>query len=332
MNLRNDFEKKWLDLLTFIGTAHPESMSESSLINWAKPEILHPRRKNRPLMLEVLQKSQQGGLSSLDESYVELSEGRVMLKQIKEYQKLKELTGSDSVGLTREGLFSWIDQNSGNSKLSEILREKPEDYIQPLMQEIDKYLQSENNLYYKEVSVTERYEDEYQRLKKLRDAMNNPIFSQRKEKLSYIDQYTRLVLLPLGQVIDVTAKTRKAMFDYHINLVGKAIMKAEGMKVEPIQLPSLSDIDEILDLIPESNDEMVFEELKFKAATMQQEQAFEDFIKTVEQNFNCQLEIDLNSNKSEVNFGNVYNLQMIQNNGAGNVKAVNSFNPENTFE
>ena len=332
MNLRTDFEKKWLDLLTFIGTAHPENLSESSLINWAKPEILHPRRKNRPLMLEVLQKSQQGGLSSLDESYVELSEGRVMLIQIKEYQKLKELTSSESVGFTREGLFSWIDKNSGNSKLSEILREKPEDYIQPLVQEIGKYLQSENNLYYKEVSVTERYEDEYQRLKKLRDAMNNPIFSQRKEKLSYIDQYTRLVLLPLGQVIDVTAKTRKAMFDYHFNLVGEAIMMAEGMKVEPIQLPSLSDIDEILDLIPESNEEIVFEELKFKAATMQQEQAFEDFIKTVEQNFNCQLEIDLNSNKSEVNFGNVYNLQMIQNNGAGNVKAVNSFNPENTFE
>jgi hypothetical protein len=330
--LKKELETKWLDLLSFIGTAHPENLSESSLINWAKPEILHPRRKNRPLLLEVFQKSQQGGLSSLDESYVEISEGRVMLNQIKEYQILKELTTSVSVGFTREGLFSWIDKNSGNSKLSEILREKPEDYIQPLVQEIGKYLQSENNLYYKEVSVTERYEDEYQRLKKLRDAMNNPIFSQRKEKLSYIDQYTRLVLLPLGHVIDVTAKTRKAMFDYHFNLVGEAIMMAEGMKVEPIQLPSLSDIDEILDLIPESNDEMVFEELKFKAATMQQEQAFEDFIKTVEQNFNCQLEIDLNSNKSEVNYGNVYNLQMIQNNGAGNVKAVNSFNPENTFE
>ena len=330
--MKKELETKWLDLLSFIGTAHPENLSESSLINWAKPEILHPRRKNRPLLLEVFQKSQQGGLSSLDESYVEISEGRVMLNQIKEYQILKELTTSVSVGFTREGLFSWIDKNSGNSKLSEILREKPEDYIQPLVQEIGKYLQSENNLYYKEVSVTERYEDEYQRLKKLRDAMNNPIFSQRKEKLSYIDQYTRLVLLPLGHVIDVTAKTRKAMFDYHFNLVGEAIMMAEGMKVEPIQLPSLSDIDEILDLIPESNDEMVFEELKFKAATMQQEQAFEDFIKTVEQNFNCQLEIDLNSNKSEVNYGNVYNLQMIQNNGAGNVKAVNSFNPENTFE
>tara|TARA_B100001564_G_C20547945_1_gene627581 strand:- start:34 stop:1032 length:999 start_codon:yes stop_codon:yes gene_type:complete len=332
MNLRNDFEKKWLDLLTFIGTAHPETLSESSLINWAKPEILHPRRKNRPLMLEVLQKSQQGGLSSLDESYVELSEGRVMLKQIKEYQKLKELTSSESVGFTREGLFSWIDQTTGNGKISSILQDKPEDYIQPLVNEIGKYLQSENNLYHKEASVRQRYEDESKRLKEIRDAIDSPIFSQRKETLSYIDQYTRLVLLPLDQVIGVTAETRKAMLQYHRNLIRNAIMITEGMKVEPIQLPSLSDIDEILDLIPESNDEMVFEELKFKAATMQQEQAFEDFIKTVEQNFNCQLEIDLNSNKSEVNFGNVYNLQMIQNNGAGNVKAVNSFNPENTFQ
>ena len=332
MNLRNDFEQKWLDLLTFIGTAHPENLSKSSLINWAKPEILHPRRKNRPLMLEVLQKSQQGGLSSLDESYVELGEGRVMLKQIKEYQKLKELTGSDSVDFTREGLFSWIDHITGNNKISQLLEEKPDDYIQPLVEQIEKYLESENNLYHKEVSVRQRYGEEYQRLKQLRDAMNNPVFSQRKETLSYIDQYTRLVLLPLDQVIGVTIETRKAMLQYHRNLVRDTIMITEGMKVEPIQLPSLSDIDEILDLIPESNDEMVFEELKFKAATMQQEQAFEDFIKTVEQNFNCQLEIDLNSNKSEVNFGNVYNLQMIQNNGAGNVKAVNSFNPENTFQ
>ena len=328
----NEFEKKWLDLLTFIGTAHPESMTESSLINWAKPDIPHPRRKNRPLLLEVLKRSQQGGLSSLDDRFIELSEGRVMLKQIKEYVKLRQLTNSESTGFNSQDLFSWIDQTTGNDKISSILQGKPEDYIQPLVNEIGKYLQSENNLYHKEVSVRQRYENEYQRLKKIREAMNNPIFSQRKEKLSYIDQYTRFVLLPLNQLIEVTAETRKAMLQYHTDLIGNAIMISEGMKIEPIQLPSLSDIDEILELIPESNEEMVFEELKFKAATMQQEQAFEDFIKTVEENFNCQLEIDLNSNKSEVNFGNVYNLQMIQNNGAGNVKAVNSFNPENTFE
>lgn len=330
--MKKELETKWLDLLSFIGTAHPENLSESALINWAKPETLHPRRKNRPLLLEVFQKSKQGGISSLDEQYIELSEGKVMLKQINEYLKLRELVVVKSDDFNRDGLFYWINKITGNSKISKILSQKPEEYIQPLVAEIGKYLASENNLFHKEVAVRERYNQENQRLNTLRDAMNNPIFSQRKEKLSYIDQYTRLVLLPLDKVIGVTAETRKAMLQYHTDLIGNAIMITEGMKLEPIQLPSLSDIDEILDLIPESNDEMVFEELKFKAATMQQEQAFEDFIKTVEQNFNCQLEIDLNPNKSEVNFGNVYNLQMIQNNGAGNVKAVNSFNPENTFE
>ena len=330
--MSKELEKCWLDLVLFSGAQKPLDLTERSLLNWAKPGANNPGRKNRALLFEILQKARTGDLSSLDNFVIKVGDKTIKLCNLQQFQRLKKFEKTRNT-TSREGIFAWIDFTLGSNKVTNYLKMHAKDsLIEDLNIQIEMYFDYENELYNKEKVLRERYDTDCSRIRQMRDALDTPKFTKHNQMLDHIDDYSRLVLSPLSKAIKGTSETRRVLKQYYTDLIGNAVARTEGIKTEVLHLPPLSQIDEILTLIPDTSDDIGFINKKFEASVKQTELKLEKYMNEISKACGHEVNLDMMPQTDNLQLGHRYHVQVIANSGTGNIKAVNSFNPENTFQ
>jgi hypothetical protein len=312
-------EKSWTRFVKYLGIALPENLTKAGLDNWARPEVPHPARKNRPFLLELLIRAREGSLEAIKHQSINVPEGDILLSSVPEFMNLVDVQKTNPDLGSFNLVLSWIEQTI-SSDIAMLVREQGIANMKGLTQDVDAYLAIEQKMYEKSFTYLEQFLEESKRLERVKQAIDIPTLSDRKQRLEHLSEYMDIVLKPLVEIIETNEKARNVYLDAYKRRVADVVMQTAGIAVEALILPSFDTIYELIDDMPKFNEAEHYQAWKTSAAFVQVENEMEKKINQINAQFGTH--IDLKSNDIAKNLRNgTINLQ-INNCFGGEMKSV----------
>lgn len=326
--MNSNVEKAWINLTKYLGVAQPEYLDDQSLLEWARPDKLHPSRKNRPLLLRIFNDAKVGSLSKYIHSKVMVGKESIVLGSVFEFQTLLNLTQQSIETPNRSFALDVVKQIS--PKAGKLLEDVEESKLLEFTNFVQEFVDMDYEMYQRSIDTKKQFETEKTKLENLRDALIELKTQDQEDRLNYLQSFESEVLIPLVSLIRITESSRELYSQHLKGTIADMLMTDAGMQVVGMDFPDFSLIEQAIEGLPRLDEKKEFEKFKSDSGLNQVNNLVHEFYEQLQNKFDAKIDINPSEMVSFGKRGVVVHAPHYINYG-GEQKNV-YYNPHNTIQ
>ena len=309
--MRNDVDSLWVNLVKYFGMAPPAGTTQRELENWARPEMPHPARKNRPQLYALLISARNGVLAKHESELISIPGGEICLGTIDEFKAILATQPTSAQQDVDSFVLDWVETFSPRSStlLSKLPSERFENYADSILE----FHRRDADLHERSTSKYDRFVEEKQKIDEVRLAVLEVKTDDTSERLRHLDEFTEYVLAPLAQSIQTFEQIRNAYLEHIKKQTLDFVMATAGITIQHIDFPGVDEIESLLNDLPRFEDAAEFEKLKTNRSYQIVTDKIQSFVDDINQKFDAHVDLDaqtvldnLRNNKFSIQINQCY--------------------------